>query len=119
MATRKTTPKANYHQQADTAHVIADIAAAAADTDLLAVAGKPKFAPQMVELTNNHADTAGTVVLTPEKGVDLTFTVKAGETKRIPLAIKKVEDSGTAGGTIELTAYWWDPYGSLDWNSEA
>ncbi len=112
---RKAAPKADYTQQADTLHVIPDASAPSADTDLLAIAGKPRFAPQRLRLVNA---TAAGVALTlgPEKGVDFTVTVPAQDSLDIDTPIKRIED--TAAGALQVICHWWDPYGSLDWNLE-
>ncbi len=115
---RKAAPKADFNQQADTMHIVADAAAPSADTDLLRIPGKPKFAPQRTILYNQHATNAATVILTPEKGTDLTFIVNAGHQVYVDTPIKKIEDTGTTGGTCFCMFFWWDPYGCLDWNPE-
>jgi hypothetical protein len=109
MATvRKAAPKADYTQQADTQHVIT-IAGA---TDLLAIVGKPNFAPQrMVFLLS----AGGSVTLTPEKGVDFTLTVLPNFPTVHDAAVKAIV-SATASMVAHI--YWWDPHGSLNWNAE-
>ncbi len=106
---RKTAPKADYTQQADTQHVLADSNVA---TNLLAVAGKPKFAPQLIVFVSTAG---GTVTLTPEKGANFTLTVPAATPLPHTAAVKATV---SATGTVVAHIYWWDPYGSLDWNLE-
>lgn len=114
---RKQAPRAEYNRQADTMHYIADAAAASADTNLLRLPGKPRFAPQMLTLTNRHATNDGAIVLTPEKGVNLTINVRPGDVINIVTPIKAIVDTGTTGGTIDVFCFWWDA-GTLNWNLE-
>lgn len=108
MATmRKAAPKAAYTQQADTAH-----AAAFGAIDFLAVAGKPNFACQKLVLIGVAA---GNVVVTPEKGVDLTINLAIGQRESLETPIKAIVSATATGNFI---AYWWDTHGSLNWNNE-
>jgi hypothetical protein len=116
MPPRKAAPKADYTKQADTQHVIADAGAAAADLDLLAIIGKPQFAPQRLILINTNAAATAAIVLTPEKGADITVTVPFSGTVTLDVPIKKIEDTGT--GAVQVICLWWDGAGTMSWNFE-
>lgn len=115
---RRAPPLADYTRQADTMHIVVDGADTSGDVDLLRIAGKPKFAPQKLVLFNRSVDTDSTIVVTPDKGVDLTVVVPFGKTLEIPHPIKTIVDSGSSGGTTDIYCYWWDA-STLDWNPEA
>lgn len=108
MAVRKASPKGDFMQRADT-----QATAALGAVDLLAVAGKPQFAPQRLEL--RATATPGAVVLRPEKGVDYTINLLANERVAVLSATKAIVSSVATG---DFVAYWYDAAGQLHWNNE-
>lgn len=116
MAIRKASPKANYTQSADASHVIPDVSALSADPDLLAIDGKPKFAPQRALLINNTA-AALAVAVFPVKGTVQTISVPANAVISYDHPIVSLDES--VSGAVQVILFWWDTYGSLDWNLEA
>lgn len=117
---RRAAPQARYNTQADTVHVVLSTTVTAADVNLLRIAGKPKFAPQRITIVNTIALATGTtavLVITPEKGANLTVSVPAGCAVAIDHPVKALVDTGSSG-TFEVHCYWWDA-STLDWNAEA
>lgn len=117
---RRAAPQARYDTQADTMHVVSGVAALSADTNLLRVAGKPKFAPQRIVIVNTAlavADAAAVCVFTPAKGVNLTVTVPPLGSVTVDHPVNALVDSGSLG-TFDVHCYWWDA-STLDWNPEA
>lgn len=113
---RRAAPQARLNTQADTMHIVSSVGA---DIDLLDIAGKPKFAPQRVEIYNLDTVANTVVVFTPDKGVDLTATVPPQPSQPVVIRhpVKTLKTSGTSG-TFIIYCYWWDA-GTLDWNPEA
>jgi hypothetical protein len=117
---RRAAPQAKFATQADTMHVVQGADVQTADVDLLAIAGKPKFAPQRIVLVNTSlaaAEVPAVLVFTPAKGTNLTVTAQQGMSITIDHPVNALVDSGSSG-TFEVHCYWWDA-GTLDWNQDA
>lgn len=115
---RRAPPAIDQTRHADTMHIVADVADTVADIDLLAIPGKPKHPPQLTVFYNRSVDTDATIVITPEKGVNLTLVVPFGRQLEVYHPIRTVLESGSSGGLCDAYFYWWDA-SSLDWNNEA
>lgn len=117
---RRAPPQAKFTTHADTGHIVRNVASLSADTDLLRIDGKPKFAPQrivVVNLSTAAAPADAVLVFTPEKGADITLTVPQGMSVTWDHPVKTLVDSGSSG-TFDVHCYWWDA-STLDWNNEA
>jgi len=98
--------------------VIAD--PSAADVNLTSVVGAPRWAAQMLELTNTDDTNNSDIVIRPERGAsdgsdDVTITLVPLEVKKIRYPISFIEATGSAAA-VQVVAYWWDPGGSTNWN---
>jgi hypothetical protein len=84
-------------------HSVVFAAGFANNTDLLAVSGKPVFAPQLVDF-HNAGTAAENAVCTDQAGNTHTISVAPGQTYpfEIPVATLK-----TSGADISAVCFWW------------
>lgn len=108
----KPAPRCDTTDKSDAMHVIKDIAGSiAANLDLTAISGKPKWGPQKTTLWSTAlAD----IQLIDEKNVTHTIPVPVGGIVLTRPFITLI-DSG-AGAAINVAFEWFDPCGSTEWN---
>lgn len=117
-------PRADTNKVASAMLVIAD--PSAADVDLTAITTTasrlpaPRWAAQMLELTNRDAAGNAAIVLRPEGALDdgsqdVTITLVPNQVMLVRKPIKAIESTGS-DADVQVVAYWWDPGGSTNWN---